>query len=302
VETFERLQRYSAATAVATLVLIALGGAVRATDSGLACPTWPGCFHAGDFIPPADLHVWLEHSHRLVAGVVGLLVAGLAGWTLVRLRHRPHLVWASIGALALVIVQAALGAIVVLRLLQAELVTAHLGMAMAVLALLLYITVSLARPEPGELGATDRRLVRAGTAVAALCLAQILVGGHLTGVGGGLAFTDFPLMDGSLLPVLSNEREIFHAGHRYLGVVLLVAVAWLYALARRARPADPWLVRLAAAALTLTVAQAAIGAVNVWTGNSFVAVIPHLAVASWLWAVLVLFVLLGRRPAVGARP
>jgi heme A synthase len=109
-------------------------------------------------------------------------------------------------------------------------------------------------------------------------------------------------MDGSLLPVLSNEREVFHAGHRYLGVVLLVAVAWLYALARRARPADPWLVRLAAAALTLTVAQAAIGAVNVWTGNSFVAVIPHLAVASWLWAVLVLFVLLGRRPAVGARP
>jgi heme a synthase len=302
VETFERLQRYSAATAAATLVLIALGGAVRATDSGLACPTWPGCFHAGDFIPPADLHVWLEHSHRLVAGVVGLLVAGLAGWTLVRLRHRPHLVWASIGALALVIVQAALGAIVVLRLLQAELVTAHLGMAMAVLALLLYITVSLARPEPGELGATDRRLVRAGTAVAALCLAQILVGGHLTGVGGGLAFTDFPLMDGSLLPVLTNEREVFHAGHRYLGVVLLVAVAWLYALARRARPADPWLVRLAAAALTLTVAQAAIGAVNVWSGNSFVAVIPHLAVASWLWAVLVLFVLLGGRPAVGARP
>jgi heme a synthase len=299
VETSVRLQRYTVATVVATLVLIALGGAVRATDSGLACPTWPGCFHAGDFIPPADLHVWLEHTHRLVAGVVGLLIAGLTVWTWRLRRDRPALVRASTAALVLVVIQALLGAIVVLRLLQAELVTAHLGTAMVLLALLLHIAVTLARPASDK--TTSGRLVPLGVVVAALCLAQILVGGHLTGVGGGRAFGDFPLMAGSVVPALTNEREVFHAGHRYLGLLFVLALLWLYVRVRAVRPDDPWLSRLAAAALVLGLVQTGVGAVNVWTGNSFVAVIPHLALASWLWAVLVLFVLLARRPPAAVR-
>jgi heme a synthase len=127
----DAFRRFAAATLVATLALIALGGAVRATDSGLACPDWPRCY--GLWIPPADLNIWLEHSHRLLAGLVGLMIAALLVWALARHRRREVLV-PVVAAAVLVNVQAALGAIVVLRLLQAELVTAHLGMAMVVVA------------------------------------------------------------------------------------------------------------------------------------------------------------------------
>ncbi|MEX0658967.1 MAG: COX15/CtaA family protein, partial [Egibacteraceae bacterium] len=144
--------RLAVVTAGLSLVLVALGGAVRATDSGLACPDWPRCF--GLWIPPADLNIWLEHSHRLLAGVVAIAIAVLTVWALARFRTRPAVVWASVTALVLVTIQAGLGALVVLRLLRADLVTAHLGMAMVVVACLIYLAVAVTRPAPsGSAGA-----------------------------------------------------------------------------------------------------------------------------------------------------
>src|SRR3990170_6988192 len=65
--------RYLALLAVlGTYSLIVLGGTVRATDSGTACPDWPLCH--GRVIPPAETKVLIEFSHRLLASVVGLLI------------------------------------------------------------------------------------------------------------------------------------------------------------------------------------------------------------------------------------
>jgi heme a synthase len=241
--------------------------------------------------------VWLEHTHRLLAGAVGLLIAGLVVWSLLRFRDRPAVLVPAVAALVLVIVQSALGAIVVFRLLQAELVTAHLGLAMVIVALVIYLAVELAAPRSARPPAisSDLRLPRTAAAVAGLCYLQILVGGHVTGIGAGLVYTDFPLMGGALVPAVATERELFHVLHRLLAAVLAVAVVGLYVLARWARPADRWLVRLPALAVVLVIVQMGLGVANLQNGSSFVTVIPHLAVASWIWAVLVLQTLLAYR-------
>lgn len=299
--------RLAVATTVLTLALVALGGTVRATDSGMACPDYPRCF--GAWIPPPDLHMWLEHSHRLLAGAVGIAILALAVWAIARFRDRPSVLWASVTALVLVAVQAALGAFVVLRLLQAGLVTAHLGMAMIVLACLIYLAATVSHPPRAAApsGRCDRRLAWTATAVAALCFVQILVGGHVTGIGAGLVYTDFPLMDGALLPAVATEQEAFHLVHRLLAYLLAGGVAYLCAVAvshrRRLQAAGAWtaghrwLVTLPQWTALLVVVQIGLGVANLVNRASFLTVIPHLAVASWIWAILFLHALLAHRLA-----
>jgi heme a synthase len=305
-ERLDAFRRFAVVTLVACLALIALGGAVRATDSGLACPDWPRCY--GLWIPPADLHIWLEHSHRLLAGAVGLMIAALLVWALARHRRREVLV-PTVAAAVLVNVQAALGALVVLRLLQAELVTAHLGMAMLVVALLVVLITGYRRPSLPHAERAPRELAfaRASAIVAAICFVQILVGGHVTGINAGLVFNDFPLYGGALFPEITSEREAFHVAHRLLAYVLAGGIVYLCVKAvqlRAARRADGswsdarrWLVKLPMWAATLVVLQIVLGVANLWNHASFITVIPHLAVASWIWTVLVFLTLLAYRSA-----
>lgn len=292
--------RLAVVTAVLALVLVALGGAVRATDSGLACPTWPGCFSAGDFLPPAGLNVWLEHSHRLVAGVVGLLIAAQAVWALARYRHRPWILWPTLVAAVAVVVQAILGALVVMHLLRAELVTAHLGMGMLVLACLALIAVNATTREPNATKA-DPRFARTALFVAGLTFVQILVGGHVTGIGAGLAYTGdrFPFYGIATFSPIATAPQAFNVMHRVLAVVLAAAVMVLVARARRSGQTG-WLLRLPRIAAWLVVLQILIGVANLISSLSFLTVIPHLAVASWIWTVLVLTTVLAYRPDRGA--
>lgn len=292
-------RRLAAVTLGATLALVTLGGAVRATDSGLACPDWPACY--GRWAPPLAVDVWLEHSHRLVAGAVGLLIAALLVWVLLRHRHRRGLVAVTVAAAIFVNVQAALGAVVVLRLLQAELVTAHLGMSLVVLACLVCLVRWSSRRGPasarGAGSHADRTVAWAAAGVAALTFAQTLLGGHTTGMNAGLAWRTWPLYDGAVWPAIPDVAHGVHVAHRTGGLVLLGGAIALAVVMRRHRArqraagawttSHAWLVRGADAALALTLVQVALGVANLWTLTSPGTVIPHLAVASWIWTVLV---------------
>ena len=220
-----RFAKLTVAAAVATFVLIAVGGLVRATDSGLGCPDWPLCF--GDWIPPADLHAWIEHSHRLIAAVfVGPLVGAVGLITLFSHRRRDTpLLGAAIVAGVLVIVQSLLGAAVVLEGLAAELVTAHLAMALTVLAATIFIAE---RANHGPMPAAHARpgLTRLVAITALAIFAQMLLGSWVTGHHAGLAYADFPLMNGSILPAVVGSEQAIHLAHRLMSLVVAGLAAW----------------------------------------------------------------------------
>src|SRR5438093_10234750 len=133
--------RYMAVlTVIATYVLIVLGGTVRATGSGTACPDWPLC--QGQLVPPAETKVMIEYSHRLLASVVGFLILGTLfwGWR----TYREHRLFTG-GAVAVVLLlagQVILGGITVKTETAASVVALHLAIALTLLTLLIAIALA----------------------------------------------------------------------------------------------------------------------------------------------------------------
>lgn len=66
--------------AVLLAVTVLMGSMVAATESGAACPTWPGCY-PGQFGPRFHLNPLVEFTHRVIAGIALLtcLAAGTVG-------------------------------------------------------------------------------------------------------------------------------------------------------------------------------------------------------------------------------
>jgi protoheme IX farnesyltransferase len=129
--------------------------------------------------------------------------------------------------------------------------------------------------------------------------AQMLLGSWVTGHGAGLAFPDFPLMGGSLLPALASSQEVVQAAHRALAVVVVALVAFTaWVVFRRTDASLPR--RLALLALALVVIQVGLGAANVWSRLSALFVVPHLAVGAALWGSYVWLFLALRRQGLGS--
>ncbi|MBM3289613.1 MAG: cytochrome oxidase assembly protein, partial [Candidatus Hydrogenedentes bacterium] len=88
---------------VMTLVLIFMGALVKSHDAGLSVPDWPTTYGQNMFLFPPSMwqaNVFYEHTHRLVASLVGLVTLVLCGWVLLR-DTRTWARVATIAALAL---------------------------------------------------------------------------------------------------------------------------------------------------------------------------------------------------------
>jgi heme o synthase len=275
-----RFRRLAVVTIAATFALIAVGGLVRATDSGLGCPDWPRCF--GRLVPPAELHAWIEHSHRLVASVVMVLVALLVVAAF-RTGQERAVRRATVAALVLVLAQAMLGAFVVWWKLEAESVTLHLAAALALVGLLIAIGFRARWPsDPARRAGQDRGFARLAAAGAGLVYLQMLVGSTVTGYHAGLAY---PL--DVLLPDLGPSVARIQLAHRALALLVgtLVVATWL--VARRIQRAHPTVTRLAGYAAGLVAVQIGLGVANVANRLSALTVVPHLAVGALLWGTMV---------------
>jgi protoheme IX farnesyltransferase len=283
--------RFAVATAVATYLLILIGGLVHGTGSSLACPDWPTCY--GTLMPKMEGGVLVEHSHRLAAGTVVVLTLVLAGLLSAsrdpaQRRLRPF-GWLAV---ALVFAQALLGGITVLLRLPTPISTAHTATSLLFFLTVLYIAVR-ARPARAEAPASSPPVVGRFALVAAVAVYfQMVLGGLVRHSGAALACTDVPLCRGSLWPD-AHPTVLIQALHRLNAVAVgcLVLASAIVTLRRAARPS---LKLLAALAPILVGAQIWLGLRSVTTFLDLVTVESHLAVATALLATLVLTVLVSR--------
>jgi protoheme IX farnesyltransferase len=181
-----------------------------------------------------------------------------------------------------------------------ESVTAHLAAAMAVAGLLAFLLVRAGYPAriparlparlPGRGGSQRLTLLIAFTAVATFAL--LIFGANVTAADAALVFPDWPLMGGALVPPFGDmpanaaTLAFTHALHRYVGVVVGVALAGTWVVAwrgRRAGRVDATLFRLITIAAVLYPFQAVVGAIQVWTRLAPWTQTLHVALAAFVW-------------------
>lgn len=276
-------------TVVAVFALIVLGGVVRVTGSGLGCPDWPLCY--GGILPPWQLEAIIEYTHRLVASaIVGPLVLATCGVVWLAYRRELWLVVPATVAVVLLLGQALLGGVTVLKELSPGAVAAHLALGEALLAcMILVLVVGYRGPlnvRPGSRGggSTDRFpvLVLISAVVVYLLL---LTGSYVTVTGASWACTDWPLCRGSVFP--GDRLPMIHMAHRFVAAITGVFLMYTLHLGFRGRqrPAQIRLLSMAVAALLLI--QVVVGAAMVWLEfpKSFTAL--HLSMATTVWASVV---------------
>jgi protoheme IX farnesyltransferase len=280
-----RFQRLAALTLGTALFLVTIGVVVRATDSGLGCPDWPLCH--GQLLPPLDdPKAWIEWVHRTVAVIIGFEIIGLAILAWVDHRDRRSLLWPSIGAVALVGFQAWLGRETVRLGNSGESVTAHLAAAMLLVAVLVFVTVRAGFPARlGSPRGSQRFTILAAFATLAT-FALLLFGSHVTATDTALVFPDWPLMNGSLLPALTDLTSP-HVLHRWVAAVVGLIVAGVGVVAWRTERDHPTLVRLASGAAVLFAIQVLVGGLQVMTHLSAWTQTLHLALGAVIFAGLV---------------
>ena len=260
--------------AAVILGMILLGGITRLTHSGLSMVEWKPLI---GIIPPLSEQAWLEtfekykqfpeyqkvnlgmslegfksifmyeYLHRVLGRLIGVLFLLPMLYFAFRGRLRPGLMPKLVVLFVLGACQGLLGWYMVKsglvndpRVSQYRL-TAHLGVAVAIYAYMVWVAFDLLFPAGGQPDPTAGRYGRWSLWLVGLVYLMILSGGLVAGTRAGFAYSTWPLMGDSFIPRglyagtpawldMFEDITTIQFNHRifaYLLVILLGTFAWL---------------------------------------------------------------------------
>jgi heme a synthase len=258
--------------------MVVVGGVTRLTHSGLSIVEWQPIVGT---VPPLDAAQWLEtfekykktpeylqvnrgmtleqfkgifwweYAHRLLGRLIGVVFLLPLAWFALRRRIPRALLPRLIAIFVLGGLQGALGWYMVQsglvddpRVSQYRL-AAHLGLAAAIYAAIVWTALDLLYPKAPESESRPgpRRL---SLVLLATVFVMILSGALVAGIRAGLSYNTFPLMDGHVLPpeafvleprVLNffSNMALVQFDHRLIAWALALLVPWLWVRSLRER-------------------------------------------------------------------
>jgi cytochrome c oxidase assembly protein subunit 15 len=274
-----RIAAWLIACCALVFAMVVLGGVTRLTHSGLSIVEWQPIVGTLPPLTAADWEgiflkyrqtpeyqkvnpgmtldgfkgiFWLEYFHRLLGRLIGIAFFVPLLYFLWRRVLTPPLAWKLGGIFLLGALQGAMGWYMV----QSGLVddprvshyrlTAHLALAFAIYAAMLWVALDLLDPAPAPAPAAQGvvRVWRLAWAVTVLVIAMVVTGGFVAGIRAGHAYNTFPLMNGSWVPPeifmiepwylnFFNNMATVQFDHRLVAWLLAVVVPWLWVEAGR---------------------------------------------------------------------
>jgi cytochrome c oxidase assembly protein subunit 15 len=300
------LNRFAWFTAFATLLLICSGGMVTSKGAGLAVPDWPTTFGYNMFLFPVSHWVggiFFEHTHRLIASIVGLLTIILAAW-LYWAEDRRWLRNLGFFALGAVVLQGVLGGLRV-TMLKDEIGIFHACLAQAYLGLIVFIALATTKfwrsLTAGDFDSKCwRPIATVAIATSLVIYFQLALGATMRHQHRDLSILDFPTANGAWLPdtsagalaAINNWRDVrglsdvtafqiwLQMAHRFGAVLISIGVIALFVFLHRTKDTPVVLRRLSTWWLGLLLSQLALGAWTIWSNKAADIATAHVAVGA----------------------
>lgn len=269
------------ASFILNTLIIATGGAVRLTGSGLGCSEWPLCT-PGSLVPTPELsyHSLIEFGNRTISGPLLIAAIAVVLLTLKIRAQRRDLFVLSIVVLALVALQAFVGGVIVWLHLNANLVGFHYVVSL----ILVSLTAAFLKRMYDAPGPRERAVPKAYailTHVTTLAMAVLILLGVLTTANGPHSGDANVVRDGFDATLLSH----LHAWPGYITFALVaVLVGWA---ASKNLPILKWNVAL----LALLVVQIVVGVIQARHGLPPLLVGIHMVLATLTAAAMTVTVL-----------
>jgi cytochrome c oxidase assembly protein subunit 15 len=300
------LNRFAWLTCIATLLLICSGGMVTSKNVGLAVPDWPTTFGYNMFLFPISRWVGgilFEHTHRLMGSLVGILTIILAAW-LWGSEDRQWVRNLGLIALAGVILQGILGGLRV-TMMKDEIGIFHACVAQAFLGLLVFIALITTNfwRSISNVVVDFKKFAPFKTLVIATTIAiyvQLALGATMRHQHRDLAILDFPTANGAWIPDTSatalakinawrDARGLsdvtafqiwLHMAHRFLALIIAVAVVAFCLRVWKDAPHLTALKRLSVFWVVLIACQITLGAWIIWSNKAADVATAHVALGA----------------------
>ena len=291
--------RWSLASAILLFLLTILGALVVGLNAGFVCPNWPLC--DGSLIPPLKGLVLIEYIHRLAAFLATIFIVYNA-WRSWRKRRVDRLVRnLALASVLLLLLQSALGALIVVMKLPGWFTTVDVTNSMLILIVLSAMVAVGVRESREKKGLANsqvinqangyRRLAFASAWTTIAIVLQTVIGGYFRHSGDSQALFGqhsyllshfehgIPSLDQSVIML------IVHVGFTLVIMAGIVYLAFLVATMGVHRTPVALLI-------LLTLYQIALGIISLQTKLSLTSDTMHFAgaaamvvVAGYLWMI-----------------
>jgi cytochrome c oxidase assembly protein subunit 15 len=317
-----RFQKLATAALVSVLLLMFVGSIVRVTGSGMGCPDWPTCW--GCLIPPTKLeqvdfdklpierfqkraeregrdpstitreelrtefnprHVWTEFINRLCSLPVGMFSLATFIAAFWQRPQRPLVFWLAFASLALVLINAWMGARIVYSGLSPGTITTHLALAMLLIGTLTYCAWrGTDQPWKATVSpAVANQLRLAIVLLLGVIVAEGIMGSQIRELTDEMAKSHLNSPRSEWIGEL--EQRWIYLIHRSFSWAVLAASVWAFVIAKR--HGEPG--RVGSIVLGIVIAQMLLGVVMsqihlyAWVQVLHVGLAAVLLSFTWLW-------------------
>jgi cytochrome c oxidase assembly protein subunit 15 len=281
------------------MVFILLGGAlVTKTDSGMGCGrSWPLC--NGEWFPTEiTAELVIELAHRVVSGVVGLMVLLLSVWAWKSIGHIRETKFLSLLSFFVLLLQALIGAAAVIWGQSDFVLAIHFGVSLISFTAVFLLTLLIFEVDKkfeAEKLILDNRMRKHTIFVTLATFIVVYTGALVRHVNASLACRDWPFCVNNAPGLPNSFYEMVQMGHRFLAGIIFIWIGYITFLAIRHYKHQKvvywgWIISFILVSL-----QVIAGAMVVLTQINLYVALAHAFFITCLFGVLSYFVLLTSR-------